>query len=138
MCENELKEPPTLQLLRQFLFDRVTSYDEIEALLWLQKNPGHASTITEIASALGLSRAACLLALENLAAQGLLALGEEKFRYAPANEELAAAAEQLRRFNSEDRFAIVQLMTTNAMDRVRAAAVSRFALPRRPRMKLVR
>lgn len=129
--ENELKESTTPQHLRQFLFDHVTSYDELATLLLLQQKPDVASTIEETASALGLSTEACQLALENLAVRGLLVLGEEKFRFAPANNDLAATVEQLQCFYREDRFAIVQLMTTNAMDRVRAAAVDRFGLQQR-------
>jgi hypothetical protein len=48
------------------------------------------------------------------------------FSYAPANKQLAYAAEQLQRAYAHDRFAIVQLMTTNAMDRVKAAALDRL------------
>jgi hypothetical protein len=121
-----LKEPTALRDLGQFLFDHVASYEELEALLLLQQGPDVAWSIEETAGVLGLSTDACRSTLESLAAHGLLVVGGATFRYAPANGDLAAASVQLQRAYTSDRFAIVQLMTTNALQRVRAAALGRF------------
>jgi hypothetical protein len=123
-----LRQPAAFQDMRQFLFDHVATYDELEVLLLLQGQPELDWTIKTAAQELGLLGEACQVALENLAARGLLALGGNPttFRYAPASKELGDAAERLQRAYLKDRFTIVQLMTTNAMDRVRAAALDRL------------
>jgi hypothetical protein len=97
-------------------------------LLLLQREPQVARSISAVAQSLGLPVELCRVALETLAARGLLALGGDPvtFSYSPANKQLAYAAEQLQRAYSNDRFAIVQLMTTNAMDRVKKAALDRL------------
>jgi hypothetical protein len=119
-----LKDPD----LRQFLFDNVTTYDELDVLLLLQGQSELDWTIITVAQALDLPTDPCRVALENLAAHGLLVLvgNRATFRYAPVNRELNVAAEQLQRAYRNDRFAIVQLMTSNALDRVRAAALDRL------------
>lgn len=123
-----MNEPTAFQDLRQFLFDNVATYDELEVLLLLERQPEPAWTINAAAQALGVSADACQVALENLAAHGLLVLGGDPitFRYAPASRQLREGAGQLQHACRKDRFAIVQLMTTNAMDRVRAAALDKF------------
>jgi DNA-binding IclR family transcriptional regulator len=124
---NELKEQTAFQELRRFLFDNVATYDDLEVLLLLQRRPELDWTVNAAAELLGLSTDACQQALETLAAKGLAAIGGSfTFRYAPASKELAASAQQLQRAYVDDRFAIIQLMTTNAMDRVRAAALGRL------------
>jgi hypothetical protein len=123
-----LKEQTTFQDLRQFLFHYVATYDELEVLLLLQGQAELAWTINTVAQELGSAAETCQVALENLAARGLLVLSGNSttFRYAPASKALNDAAEQLQRAYRTDRFAIVHLMTTNAMDRIRAAALERL------------
>lgn len=97
-------------------------------LLLLQGQPELDLTIKTAVPALGMPAEACQVALANLAAHGLLVLrgNPPAFRYAPTSKELGDAAELLRSAYRKDRFAIVQLMSTNAMDRVRAAALDRL------------
>lgn len=125
---NESKEG-TLQTLRRFLFENVTTYDELEALLLIQRQPNTHWAASAASQALGLPEDRCEAALENLAAHPLLVLigNPLAFRYAPASKELAEAAEALQKTYRVDRFAIVQLMTDNAMDRVKTAALERLA-----------
>lgn len=130
-----MKEQTAFQDLRQFLFDNVATYDDLDVLLLLQGQPEVDWTIQAAAPVLGLPAEACQVALENLAAHGLLVLGgnPSTFRYAPASKELGDAAELLQRAHRKDRFAIVQFMTTNALDRVRAAALARLGGALQPR-----
>lgn len=123
-----MKDRTAFQELRQFLFDNVATYDELETLLLLRRQPALGWEAGAAAQALGFPVDQCEAALENLATHGLLVRGGDPiaFRYAPASRELAEAAEQLQRAYLKDRFAIVQLMTTNAMARVRAAALDRL------------
>ena len=131
----ELKEHTAFPDLRQFLFDNVASYDELELLLLLQRQPELDWTVAMAAQELGLLADGCQVALENLAAHGLLVLGVNPvtFRYSPASTQLGEGAEQLERAYRKDRFVIVQLMTTNAMDRVRAAALQKLRGAPQPR-----
>lgn len=114
--------------LQRFLLENVANYDELEALLLLQRQPALDWDASAAAEAVGLPLEQCEAALESLAGRGLVAVGgpPPTFRYAPASRGLAEAAEQLRQTYAADRFAIVQLMTTNAMDRVRAAVRDRI------------
>jgi len=123
-----LKTPTDFQDLGQFLFENVATYDELEVLLLLHREPERDWTIDATAPALGLQAEACQAALQTLAAHGLLVLGRRPatFRYAPASQPLDEATERLQRAYTEDRFTIVQIMTTNAMNRVRAAALDRL------------
>jgi hypothetical protein len=123
-----LKERILLQELRQFLLENVSSYDELEALLLLQSQPHVAWLPATAAQSLGLRRDQCEAALENLAAHGLAVVmgNPATFRYSPTSKPMANAAAQLQMVYRKDRLAIVQLMTTNAMDRVRASALDKL------------
>lgn len=122
--ERTLTESSALGNLRRFLFDHVTTYDELEVLLLTQREPAVFWSAVTAAESVGLSTEACRLALEHLAARGLLVghTTRAAFRYAPNSHTLATGAEQLQLEYGKDRFAIVQIMTTNSMVRVRGAA----------------
>jgi hypothetical protein len=113
-----------LDNLRQFLFDHVTTYDELEVLLLAQRKPAVYWSAATAAETVGLSTEACRVALERLAARGLLVGHSSRaaFRYAPNSQTLATGAKQLQLEYGKDRFAIVQMMTANSMVRVRGAA----------------
>jgi predicted ArsR family transcriptional regulator len=124
----DLPASAAVEDLRQFLFDHVTSYDELALLLLAQRQPDVYWSAATAAESLGLSTEACRMALESLAAHGLLVGHSSRagFRYAPNSKTLATNADHLRRAYSDDRFAIVQMMTANAMVRVRGAAARNF------------
>ena len=85
-----MKARTAFQDLRQFLFNNVATYDELEALLLLQRQPELDWAVEAAARALGLPVDQCEAALESLAARGLLVLGANPvtFRYAPASKDL--------------------------------------------------
>jgi hypothetical protein len=126
--ERALKDRTAFEDLRDFLFDHVATYDELETLLLLQRQPALDWEVNATAQTLRFEVDRCEVALENLTTNGLLARSGSPvtFRYAPASKALAEAAERLQRAYLKDPLAIVQLMTTNAMDRVKAAALARL------------
>jgi hypothetical protein len=124
-----LSEEPSLEHLQQFLFERVTTYEELEVLLLLLRKEGLAFSAAGVAEQLGASRDDCLTALENLERQGLLARAEEptKFRYAPSDSALAQGVEELATAYRDQRILVIQMMSRNAVARVRTAAIRTFA-----------
>lgn len=123
-----MNESSAFDGLRQFLFDHVASYDELEVLLLLQRQTERHWSAAAAAEQLGLPIATCLTALENLAAQGLLVHhgNPASFRFAPGSKDLALGTEQVQRAYRSSKIAIIRIMTTNAMARVRARALRRL------------
>jgi hypothetical protein len=126
--KHESNAASAVEDLRRFLFDHVTTYDELALLLLAQRESEVYWSATSAAESLGLSTEASRVALESLTARGLLVgnSSQTAFRYAPNSKTLATKADHLRRAYGDDRFAIVQMMTANAMLRVRGAAARNF------------
>jgi predicted transcriptional regulator len=124
-----LSEEPSLEHLRQFLFERVATYEELEILLFLLRKEGQAFSVASIADELGASREDCQAALQNLERQGLLARAGEppKFRYAPSDSALAQRVDELAAAYRDQRILVIQMMSGNAVARVRTAAIRTFA-----------
>ena len=120
---------PSLDHLQQFLFDRVTTYEELEILLLLQRKAGQAFSVAGVAKELGASTEDCRAALQNLERQGLLTSAEEppRFRYAPSDSVLAQRVEELAAAYQDQRILVIQMMSRNAVARVRTAAIHTFA-----------
>jgi predicted ArsR family transcriptional regulator len=124
-----VNDPSPLDSLRLFLFNYVATYEELEVLLLLHSKPEQYLHVEVAAKETGIPVETARTALENLAARGLLVTGASPgaFRYAPANKALAMSAEQVQRAYRNARMAIIQMMTSNAMERVRADAIRRIA-----------
>jgi DNA-binding transcriptional regulator PaaX len=124
-----LSTEPSLEHLRQFLFERVATYEELEILLLLRRKEGQAFSVAGVAKELGASNEDCRAALQNLERQGLLASAEEppRFRYAPSDSVLAQRVEELAAAYQDQRILVVQMMSGNAVARVRTAAIRTFA-----------
>jgi hypothetical protein len=119
-------------LLQGFLHDSISSYEELEALLLLARDGDRSWTDSELADSLKVQVDGMTLALQELAAvEGLLEVedqaGQRRFRYAPKSKHLRQAVEELAVAYAEQRLAIVQLMSANALSRVRGAAMRRLA-----------
>jgi hypothetical protein len=125
-----LTEDPALDELRRFLRDYVSSYEELEVLLLLHSQPEHIWRVAEILAELKVSGESILPALRQLEARGLLSSvpGEvDRFAFAPEKESLRHQVEQLATAYQSKRLAVVQIMSTNAVDRIRTAAIHTFA-----------
>jgi hypothetical protein len=120
------------ELLQAFLHDSISSYEELEALLLLVRESHRGWTDNELAEALKVQVDAITPAVDALAAvEGLLDVddqtGQRRCRYAPKSAILRQVTEELASAYVEQRLAIVQLMSANALNRVRGAAMLRLA-----------
>ncbi len=120
------------EFLQAFLHDSVSSYEELEALLLLARECDRSWTDQQLADALKVPVAGITSALDGLAAvDGLLQVDTQaaprQFHYAPKSKMLRQVVEELATAYSEQRLAVVRLMSSNALDRVRSSAMRRLA-----------
>jgi DNA-directed RNA polymerase specialized sigma subunit len=119
-----------VEVLR-LLYEQVTSYEQLEALLLLHAAPGRDWTVTEVAAALHIDTANAAAALTALGAQRLLSVkssgAEQDYRYAPADGAMAAGVDKLAQSYAERRLEVVKQMSANAIERVRSSAARTFA-----------
>lgn len=117
--------------VRRLLFERVTSYEQLEALLLLHASPAQDWTARDVAAALRIDVGNATAALTALAAQRLLepSSGQppQRHRYAPADSALATCTDKLARAYAESRLEVVKQMSINAIERVRSSAARTFA-----------
>jgi len=118
-----------LENLRQFLFEHIADYEHLDILTLLSREPERVWSAGAVAESLGLELEVCRSALSHLSESGLLAArsGSEDFQYAPENETLARHVETLGRVYQEQRVEVVRMMSTNAVERVRTAAIRAFS-----------
>jgi uncharacterized tellurite resistance protein B-like protein len=118
--------------LRAFLREYVSSYEELEALLLLVRHAERAFSDSEVAAALNVATDAISPALERLASlEELLSVSERggaaHYQFAPKTAQLAELSRELLQLHTEQRLTLVQMMSANALERVRAAAMRRLA-----------
>jgi hypothetical protein len=125
-----LPEDPS-PTLREFLREFVSSYEELEVLLLLARGARPWSA-AELAEALSARDDVIAAAAESLVQTGRLVEsttvgGQRRFAFAPHSAELRERVAELDRAYVERRLAIVQIMSANAVERMRGAAIRRFA-----------
>jgi hypothetical protein len=118
--------------LRLFLHESVKSYEEIEALLFLARNEGREFGAEDVTAALNATAGSLHEALEDLANVGRLvhvarSSAGLRYRYAPIDESTRRLVVELEAAYAEQRMSVMQMLSTNALDRVRRAAMLRFA-----------
>ncbi|HKZ74860.1 MAG TPA: hypothetical protein VJ011_12395 [Steroidobacteraceae bacterium] len=123
--------PETLpDSVRALLRDHIESYEQLELLLLLRGRPGGIWTLREIAQRMQLPDEELEEALRGLRAAGCLGeriQGDDAIRYAPRDAGQAVAIEGLAAAYGEKPLAIIKLMSANAIERVRTAAINTFA-----------
>jgi hypothetical protein len=120
------------EFLQAFLHDSISSYEELEVLLLLVGESDRPWTDRELAEALSVEVDAITPALDELASvEGLLEIdsqaGQRRVKYAPKSKLLRQVVDELAIAYVEQRLAIVQIMSANALDRVRGAAMRGLA-----------
>ena len=117
--------------VRALLHEHIESYEQLEVLLLLRRERHEPWTIVALAARLHIREELIGSALDGLKSGGLvIATGsppEPRFAYGPASSDLDAAAGRLDREYAERPIRIIQLMSANAIDRVRTAALHTFA-----------
>jgi hypothetical protein len=117
----------------RLLFDHVTSYEQLEALLLLHARPAQWHSATQVAAALHIDAANAAAALMALARQRLLGAeaaggaGGQRWLYAPADGRLATSVDKLAQAYGRQRLEVVKQMSANAIERVRSSAARTFA-----------
>ncbi|HYP89930.1 MAG TPA: hypothetical protein VEQ59_17295 [Polyangiaceae bacterium] len=112
--------------LRLFLQMFVSSYEELEVLLFFARGVRQSWTANELAAALRKPAEPVATALSQLAARGLLeseARTELAYRYAVTNDELRLRIAELDRAYEHERLSVVQMMSDNALERIRRSAI---------------
>lgn len=117
--------------LRLFLHDSVKSYEELEALLFLARNENRDFSADAVTSALNATAGSLDEALEELASVGGLIevtqrSGALLYRYAPSDATRQRVTD-LDAAYAERRMSVVQMLSANALERVRRAAMRRLA-----------
>jgi hypothetical protein len=116
--------------LRQFLAERINTYEELEALLLIYRRKEESLPSLECAQTLKISAEAAELALDMLARGGLIAAqhqnGVRRYQFKGQKTDLESVADLARAYE-ESPLEIIKLMTANAIERMRNHAMQTFA-----------
>jgi hypothetical protein len=117
--------------VRALLHEHIESYEQLEVLLLLRRERYEEWTTEALGARLHVREELIGSALEGLESGGLVtvtgAAAEARFAYRPASSALDSAAGRLDREYADRPLRIIQLMSANAIDRVRTAALHTFA-----------
>jgi hypothetical protein len=118
--------------LRSFLHDSVKNYEELDALLFLARNENQEFDVQAVNSALNPVAGSLEEALEELTKLGRLVEATRSsagslYRYAPVDEATRKLVADLQTAYAERRMSVVQMLSANALERVRRAAMLRLA-----------
>jgi len=116
--------------VRALLHEHIDSYEQLEVLLLLRRERYEEWTAEGLAARLHVRAELVHGALASLEASGLLATtgaGPRRYAYRPASSGLETAAGRLEREYAERPILIIQLMSANAIERLRTAALHTFA-----------
>jgi hypothetical protein len=117
--------------VRRFLLEHIESYEQLEVLIHLRKQPDRSSSSEAIASASSIPLAAVEAALEDLREAGLAEVSSRgaapEWRYVALQPDVDATIVRLSQAYEENAIDIVKLMNANAIERVRTSAIRAFA-----------
>lgn len=121
---------PLSDELRSFLRENVHSYEELEILLLLTQRREGRWSVDSVAAELRLPEAMVSAALTTLHARGLVQCTNEpprKFWYDSAAVTCDPVLTSLAAAYTTRRFAVVEVMSANALSRLRSSALRTFA-----------
>lgn len=116
--------------VRALLHEHIESYEQLETLLLLRRERYEEWTGEGLASRLRVRAELIDTALAGLEAGGLIQAiraSPTQFVYRPASPGLDAAVGRLERAYAERPILVIQLMSANAIERLRTAALHTFA-----------
>ena len=124
--------------LRRFLLEHVETFEELELLIVMSGRPGEAVTEQEVATCIGCAADDARDALRHLAERGFLVpdpgTSGPPFRYGPSDTDLQLGVDEIRRLHERSWSALAQLMSANAVERMRRnlqACADAFVLGRK-------
>jgi hypothetical protein len=114
--------------IRAFMLAYVESYEQLEVLLLLHREATEWQP-AGVADALKIPLPSATASLDELAGRGLLRRerGGAGYRLDPADPSVASLVARLARAYEERRVAVIDLMSANALDRIRRSALRTFA-----------
>lgn len=127
-----MDDPPDISAeLKSFLRGWITSYEQLQTLLLLRQRRDDGFSASSIAEVLHVSEIAAAEALEHLCRVSLVefqgASGASSFKYAPASIHLGDLVDQLADAWARNQLTVMNLMSSNAIERVRTGAIRTFA-----------
>lgn len=119
------------QDLQEFLFDFVENVEDLRVLSWFrQRGAGGVATESEVAGAIGVEDFTVCEVLERLVSKAVLersASTPPVFRYAPSDLEFSVTLDAVLERYGESPMDILRIMSANAIERLRRAALRTFA-----------
>ena len=129
--EAKVAEDPVLRELAQFLFDYVENYEEIQVLACLGVGRELWWEPEDVTRDCGVEKSATLSALERLTALGVLVMqGSDsvvRYRLHDDFQGRSYIFDRLALEYRQNRLQLMERMTHNAIERVRASALKTFA-----------
>lgn len=121
-----------IEALRVFLGEHVSSFEKLEVLLFFVREPGGAWSMSDVAAAVHFTEEVTDHALVHLCDTGGLlepvpGSGEARAYRLSQSKDTQRLLERLRRAYDEDRVSVIQIMTSNAIERARSVAAQRLA-----------
>jgi len=127
-----MDDPPDIgPEVKSFLRGWVASYEQLQTLLLLRQHRDDSFSLESIAGALHVSEIVAAEALDHLRSvnlvQVLTAGHTTGFKYAPGSLHLAGLVDQLAEAWDRQQLKVMNLMSANAIERVRTGALRTFA-----------
>jgi hypothetical protein len=116
-----------LDELGQFLFEHVETHEQLQALLWLHKSRAESHSIECISAALHMPASVVSEAVHRLCGSELVRAERSGFRCAPETASLRSSVDQLATAYAENWSAVLQLLSSNAIRRIRTSVMGEFA-----------
>lgn len=120
--------------VQHLLREHVESIDQLEVLALLCREAPRAWSADAVAARVRLPAPAVRAALQHLCSSGLLtvaALDTAEFSYRPVSAELRERTERLVQLYVTERAAVMRVLSSNAIARLRAGALSAFGSAKR-------
>lgn len=119
------------EALRLFLRDHIACYEELHLLLFLRERGAVWCELTSIGEHLAASAEALRGSLHHLAEVDLIearhvAPASKQYRYAPATSAACAMVDELAALCADQPLALVKVMTSNALERLRDRSLTTF------------
>lgn len=114
--------------VRVLLRQHIESFDELESLLLLRQEAGADFSPDAVAARLGVSPDAAAEALRSLVKAGVVVAGAGGvYRFGAVDAGASATVAKLAEAYRERRVEVMRLLSANAIERLRTAAMRRFA-----------
>ncbi len=117
--------------VRVLLFEHVHTFEQLETLLLLRKDPTRTWTAAAVSEALNIREDSAEEALVHLGRTDLVVVAGDprsaQFRYSPSNRAMDETTSRLAQVYDDSRVEILRLMSSNAVERLRSSAIRRFA-----------